>query len=221
MGLPVKDLVVASNSNNVLTEFFENGAYDANREFFKTMSPSMDILVSSNLERLLFEFNGRDAKKTALLMNELKESGYYKVDEDELYEKLGEFFSYSSTEDDTIEVIDNFFDEYGYLADTHTAVAISALFKHINEAYDGVEVPCVVASTANPYKFPQSVYAAVSRLHEDDAEKAVKKLNFFTGMEIPEEILKLKDKPVLHTDVVKKEEIESKIFEIMNITSNE
>ena len=213
MGLPIKHLIVASNINNVLTEFFSDGVYDANREFHKTMSPSMDILVSSNLERLLYEITGRDSEKVTNLMNELKTSGYYTIDEDTLYDAVPEFFGYFSTEEETKEVINNVFDEYGYLLDPHTAVGVSAYFKYLNEILD--DSAAVILSTANPYKFPQSVLEAVSDVKESDAFKAIKKLNMATGAEIPEDIKNLKEKPILHNITVDKAKISETIINVM------
>ncbi len=205
MGLPIKQLIVASNVNNVLTEFFDTGVYNAKRTFHKTMSPSMDILVSSNLERLVYEMLNRESDKVTDLMKELSTEGSYSVDEDTLYDAAPEFLGYYSTEEETKEVIGNVFDEYGYLLDPHTAVAVSAYFKFMNEAYD--DAPAIVLSTANPYKFPQSVLEAVSETKETDAFKAVKKLEFATGAEIPDGIANLKEKPVLHDLVVDKDDI--------------
>ena len=205
MGLPIKQLIVASNVNNVLTEFFETGVYNARRTFHKTMSPSMDILVSSNLERLVYEMLNRESDKVAELMKELSSDGCYSVDEDTLYDAAPEFLGYFSTEEETKEVIGNVFDEYGYLLDPHTAVAVSAYFKFMNDVYD--DASAVILSTANPYKFPQSVLEAISETKEDDAFKAVKKLAATTGAEVPEGIAGLKEKPVLHDLVVDKEDI--------------
>ena len=211
MGLPVKQLIVASNVNDVLTEFFSDGVYDANRDFYKTMSPSMDILVSSNLERLLYELGGRDPEYVKNLMKKLAEDGYYTVDEDELYDKLPEFIGYSASEEETSEAIDNFFDEYGYLLDPHTAVAVSAFFKYMTETYDNT-TSSVIVSTANPYKFPQSVYEAVAHSKEESPEKAAKKLEFFTGAEIPDSIKELANKPVLHPDVLDQKDIDEALL---------
>lgn len=213
MGLPVKQLIVASNCNNVLTEFFDSGVYDANREFHKTMSPSMDILVSSNLERLLYELMNRSSEKVNEMMNDLNNGGYYTVDVDDLYDNAPEFLGYFSTEDETKEVINNFFEEYGYLLDPHTAVGAMAYSKHINDTID--DTPTVIVSTANPYKFPQSVLNAVMEVVEDDANKAIKRLYNATGAEIPEEIKSLKDKPILHTAVADKNHIEQAIIDVL------
>lgn len=215
MGLPIKQLIVASNINNVLTEFFSDGIYDANRDFQKTMSPSMDILISSNLERLLYELGGKDSNFVKNLMKDLKDSGYYRVEEDLLYDELSEFIGYFSSEAETEEVINNVFDEYGYLLDPHTAVAVSAFFKYMGETYDE-DTTTVIVSTANPYKFPQSVYKAVAKVEEDDADKAVKKLANFSGMDIPEAISSLKNKPVLHNKVVAKDKIFETVLELID-----
>lgn len=214
MGVPIKQLIVASNVNNVLTEFFADGIYDANREFYKTISPSMDILVSSNLERLLYELGDRRPEFVQSLMKKLSDGGYYSVDEDVLYDKLPEFIGYFSSEEETKEVIDNFFDEYGYLLDPHTAVAVSALFKYMGETCDNTTANIVV-STANPYKFPQSVYEAVAHSVENDAEKALKKLESYSGVDAPEGIKGLSLKPVLHDTVIKKSDIAETILKIM------
>ena len=205
MGLPVKQLVVASNVNNVLTEFFDTGLYDTRRKFHKTISPSMDILVSSNLERLVYEIMNRESDRVSGLMEELAKEGNYAVDEDTLYDAVPEFLGYYSTEEETKDVINNVYEEYGYLLDPHTAVAVSAYFKFMNDVYD--DASAVILSTANPYKFPQSVLSAVSGTEERDAFKAVKKLAGFTGTEVPENIANLKNKPVLHNLVVEKEDI--------------
>ena len=210
MGLPIKQLIVASNENNVLTEFFETGLYNARRKFRKTMSPSMDILVSSNLERLVYEMLNRESDKVVSLMEELKKDGEYSVDEDTLYDAAPEFIGYWSSEEETKNVIGNVFDEYGYLLDPHTAVAVSAFFKFMNDAYDAASA--VILSTANPYKFPQSVLEAVSGQKESDAFKAIKKLEMLTGAEIPESIAELKNKPVLHDEVVEIKDIEDAVL---------
>ncbi len=214
MGLPVRNLIVASNKNDVLTDFFASGVYDAKRTFYKTISPSMDILVSSNLERLLYEMTDRDPKKVAEFMACLKENGMYRVDEDVLFEKLPEFLGYSSSEEETKDMMDNFYDEYSYLIDPHTAVGMSAFFKYVDEFGD-VDTPTVVVGTASPYKFPQSVLSAVFKKEEEDAQKAAKKVASFSSTKIPEAIAELQNKPVLHPGVAEKSEIASKVLEFL------
>ena len=203
MGLPVGKLICASNENNVLTEFFRTGNYDANREFFKTTSPSMDILISSNLERLIFEVSGRDADLTKVRMDELKKYGRYAISEQEKQKLLSEFFADYCDETDCEYTISEIFNEFGYVADTHTAVAINTACEYADEN-DGFKNATVILSTASPYKFPQSVYKAISGEIIGDAFKATKKLYNETAAEIPEQILSLKNKEIRFTQVVDK-----------------
>lgn len=219
MGIPIKQLIVASNKNNVLTEFFSSGIYDSNRDFFKTMSPSMDILISSNIERLLYEVMGRDSTCVNQLMQQLKETGYYRIDEEILNESFPEFLGYCSTEEETAQCIDNFFDEYGYLLDPHTAVAMSVYLHYLNETLDE-DTPTVVVSTANPYKFPQDVYKAVSHNDEPNAQKAAKKLYMLTAMDIPEQIEELKTMEVLHNKVISKHDIANAVVDALKEEKN-
>lgn len=214
MGLPINHLIVASNKNNILTDFFSTGEYDKNREFFKTMSPSMDILISSNLERLLFELCDRNKDFVISLMQELKDIGRYEVDENLVDEKLSEFFGYCSNEEETKEVIDNFFDEYNYLLDPHTAVGVSAFFKYVSETYD-VDTPSIIVSTANPYKFPQDVYNSLSKRTEEDGLKAIKKLNTYTGVEVPEGISELETMPIMHDQEILTKDMKQVLLEIL------
>lgn len=213
MGLPIKQLIVASNKNKVLTDFFSTGEYDTNRDFHKTMSPSMDILVSSNLERLLFELKHRDPAFVKSISKDLKEMGRYEIDPELLDQRFPQFIGYYSTEEETKDVMDNFFDEYGYLLDPHTAVGMSAYFKYLSDTVDG-DTPTVIVSTANPYKFPQDVYEAVAKSREDNAKKAMKKLHAFTGMDIPESFCDLDKKPILHDFVIPKTAIKDTILKL-------
>ncbi|MBO4478868.1 MAG: threonine synthase [Clostridia bacterium] len=210
MGLPVNKLVCASNINNVLTDFFNSGEYDATREFHKTISPSMDILISSNLERLLFEVVDRDDKALGSLMATLKETGKYKVDLVTLKRKIPMFAAGFADEDETMETIYNTFDEYGYVVDPHTSVAIAVY----NDYYltSGDQTPTVILSTASPYKFAQDVYEAVGENQEADPFKAVKKLHFLTGMEVPEGIDRLQTLEKRFSDVLAKDEIKQKVL---------
>ncbi|MDE6474655.1 MAG: threonine synthase [Clostridia bacterium] len=211
MGVGVNKLICASNVNNVLTDFFTTGEYDTHREFHKTMSPSMDILISSNLERLLFEFSGRDDALIAQRMDALKKDGKYSVSKQEL-EKLNQIFEVGyATEDDTAEVIANCFDVYDYLMDTHTAVAMSVYDDYFENCAD--ETPSVIVSTANAYKFPCDVYDALAEEYIDDAQKATKKLHSYTGEEVPEPLADLDKKQVRFTKVIAKQNIEDEILE--------
>ncbi len=214
MGVPINKLVVASNKNNILTDFFTYGKYDVNRDFHKTMSPSMDILVSSNLERLLYAFYDNDASKVVGVMEDLKKYGMYDVDLADLGAKLSEFVAYWSDEQSTADVIDNFFQQYNYLLDTHTAVAVSGYYDYMADTGD--MTPTVVVSTASPYKFSKDVLHALTKKTEDDAFKAVKKLENYSGVAIPEQIKELKDLPILHDMVIPKESIKDTIFTILS-----
>lgn len=207
MGLPVDKLVCASNSNNVLTEFFASGTYDANREFFKTASPSMDILVSSNLERLIFEFSGRDAEKTAERMSELKKYGKYAVSGEEKTALAKEFFADCCEEEECSETIYSFFDEYGYVLDPHTAVAVNVANKF--KTYAKNENCTVVLSTASPYKFPQSVLSAIDGEKISDAFKGAEKLYAATANPVPAQITALKNKERRFTEVIDRAETEN------------
>jgi len=210
MGLPIEKLICASNINNVLTDFFNSGEYDATREFHKTISPSMDILISSNLERLLFEVCDRDDSRLVSLMSALKENGKYEIPLTEIKTKLGVFAAGYADEDETMETIYNTFDEYGYVVDPHTAVAIAVYNDYCLATGD--DMPTVILSTASPYKFAQDVYEAVGESQVDDPFKAVKKLRFLTGMEIPEGIDRLETLEVRFTDVLSKDEIKAKVI---------
>ena len=204
MGLPVGKLICASNSNNVLTEFFADGTYDANREFFKTISPSMDILISSNLERLVFELSGRDASLTKERMDELKSAGKYSVSKREKTLLDQEFYAGYCDEEDCEQTISDVFEEYGYVCDPHTAVAMN-VYGQI-KGYYGLTNPAVVLSTANAYKFPQAVLKAITGKNVADAFMATEKLYEETAAEIPVAITALKDKQKRFNKVVNKED---------------
>lgn len=195
MGLPVEKLICASNSNNVLTDFFTTGTYDRNREFHTTMSPSMDILISSNLERLLYfaagidKIAGRDG-----YMAQLAENGRYTVDET-VMEKIREtFVGKYADEDSTEEAIRRTYDNYGYLCDTHTAVGISCLDKYLEET--GSDRPVVVASTASPFKFAASVYRALTGCIPPEDTAALDALAKATDTRIPEPLAGLNSRRI-------------------------
>ena len=205
MGLPVGKLVCASNVNNVLTEFFTNGTYDANREFFKTMSPSMDILISSNLERLIYELSNRDAQITADRMSELKKVGKYSLSKEELTSVKKEFYGVYAEENECEQNIKEVFEEYGYLMDTHTSIAVKGAIDYQNT--NGDKNPIVALSTASPYKFTQSVLKAIEGKASQDAFKCTEKLMQVSAMPIPEQILLLKQKERRFTKVVNKGDV--------------
>ncbi len=203
MGLPIKKFIVASNKNNILTDFFNTGVYDANREFYKTNAPAMDILVSSNLERLVY-FLCNDASQVKRYMDELNETGVYKVDE-EIFNKIQHnFVAGWQNEEEVVNTIGDCYKETGYLLDTHTAVGYGVYKNYKMESHD--ETKTIILSTASPYKFPKSVYKAVS--HNDlDEYESIDALNEFTHVSIPAPLQGIKDRKVLHTKVIDKKEI--------------
>lgn len=192
MGLPVGKLICASNSNNVLTEFFADGTYDVNREFFKTMSPSMDILISSNLERLVFELSNRNFELTESRMAQLKKDGKYSISNEEKKVLDDEFFANYCDEQECGETIKDFFEEYGYVLDTHTAVAINVSQSY--KDFSKKDAPTIVLSTASPYKFAHDVLKSISGKAPEEAFKCANLLYEQTATPIPEQILQLKDK---------------------------
>lgn len=217
MGLPVKTLVCASNSNNVLTDFLKTGTYDKNREFYTTSSPSMDILISSNLERLLYHMSGDDDKLICDLMNQLSADGKYTVSSD-VMEKIQQMFDAGYTAEDKVdETIKYQFDNYGYLCDTHTAVAVRVYDEYVKNTGD--DIPTVIDSTASPYKFSASVLNAIADEDLDGLDEfdMVKELNRITGVEVPAPIASLKDKKVRFTDVCDREDMSNMVFKLLDL----
>ena len=205
MGLPVRKLICASNRNRVLTEFFKKGVYDVKRPLMRSMSPSMDILVSSNLERLIFEVSGRNAELTANRMEQLKKEKTYSITPKErnLLEK--DFYAGFASEDDTVDAMYEIFEEYGYAMDTHTGVGLSVYMQYYNEREKNDpkdRTPVIVLSTANPYKFPQDVLYALSGNDVKDSFKGLKRLNLLTAMKPPKCLLALRYRPLRFKTVV-------------------
>ena len=199
MGLPVGKLVCASNANNILTDFLRTGIYNRNRPFYKTVSPSMDILVSSNLERLLFLLSG-DAKLVARLMRSLSETGVYTVP-DTLQKKLdGLFFAGCCDDAGTKETIGQVWHQYVYLMDTHTAVAYRVAQQY--KASHPDHAPVVILSTASPYKFPAAVLEGIGADAGDDEFAAMARLEAITHVPMPPNLRSLAERPVLHRDVI-------------------
>lgn len=202
MGLPIDQLICASNRNNVLTGFLREGVYDRNRTFYNTMSPSMDILISSNLERLLLALT-QDTAEVAHYMNQLSETGKYQVG-DRVKDKLQRRFKgYFCDDQETQRVIRAMFEANGYLIDTHTAVAFSALEQYRQETGD--DTPAIVASTASPFKFCSSVLAALGETSAASGLDALDQLTARTGQPAPAPLAGLRDKKVRFTQVVEKE----------------
>ncbi len=218
MGLPVGTLLCASNKNNVLTEFWRTGTYETRRPFYRTMSPSMDILVSSNLERLIFELSGRDAARTQERMRALAETGRYSIATDELKKLKADFYAGCSSEDDTVECIYEFFEEYGYPMDTHTGVAMNVAQRYLEKLNDDPmsEIhPLVVLSTASPYKFPQDVLYALTGNDVKDSFKGVKRIHLLTAMKVPEPIKAVRYKPIRFKTVVSADKMFDEVLKFL------
>lgn len=218
MGLPVNRLICASNENKVLYDFFRTGVYDRKRDFILTSSPSMDILISSNLERLIYRLTGEDAGKCAELMQSLSNGGEYSITE-EMKEKLGDFYGNYCSEGETREAISATYYGSNYVIDPHTAVAAGVYQKYVRETNDAA-TPTVIASTASPYKFTRSVMDAVSDRYAGlDDFGLVDALEKLSGVKIPKAVEEIRTAPVLHDKVVDAEDMPAAVKEILGIPS--
>ena len=215
MGLPIAKLICASNENKVLFDFFKSGTYDKNREFILTKSPSMDILISSNLERMIYAISGNDDVKTKKLMSQLKEKGLYEIDED-MKQRLVEFVGKYATEEQTSETIKKVYEKSEYLIDTHTAVAAFANYDYINETKD--DKPSLVVSTASPYKFTRSVMTSLNPEYDKMSDfELVDEMKLVSDTDIPQAIEDIRTAKVLHSRVCDKKDMEKVVKEILNI----
>lgn len=215
MGVPIKKLICASNANNVLTDFINTGVYNRNRDFHTTISPSMDILISSNLERMLFELSGNDSDKVSEIQNNLAEKGTFKI-EGEMLKKLQNLFYGGCCDDEkTLETINKVFETYGYLSDTHTAVAISVYEDYLKATGDNT--PVVIASTASPYKFAKSVYSAIGGDISGDEFGIVEALSSTTKTEIPNPIANLKNAQPRFKNIAEKENMAEVVLEFLGL----
>ncbi len=205
MGLPVGRLICASNANRVLTDFLNTGVYDRRRPFVRTSSPSMDILVSSNLERLLYLASEGDSALVRELMDRLSGEGVYTLPAEPLARIRSVFSGFCCGEAETEAAIARVWRERGYLCDTHTAVAFSAAWAYEKQAGSGA--PLVVLSTASPYKFPGTVLKALGGDTAGDEFRQMETLSQLTGVPIPKGLRGLREKPPLHSDVIDREEI--------------
>lgn len=216
MGLPVNKFICASNSNNVLTDFINTGVYDKNRDFYTTISPSMDILVSSNLERLLYKLSGNNDEVVRDLMTKLKTDGVYEVASDVKSKIQSDFYGGFSDEDTTKSTIKNLFDSQAYLCDTHTSVAISVYDKYVGETGD--TTPVVIASTASPYKFSKSVLDAMTSDTLPDSEfDMVDMLYSISDTKVPTPIAELKDLKPRFSNTTDKSEMKQAVFSALGI----
>lgn len=218
MGLPINKLICAANANNVLTDFIKTGVYDRNRDFLKTVSPSMDILISSNLERLLFELTGRNAAQISEWMQQLKDQGKYAVDESTKESVQNLFWSHYANDEQTLATIKAVWEQYDYLMDTHTAVAYKVYCDYQTETDDPTKT--IIASTASPFKFNASVAKAVLGLEEVLGENEfalLKKLSDFSGWTIPAGLDHLDQKQVRHNKKATVDGIDGAVAEILKL----
>ena len=215
MGVPIAKLICASNENKVLFDFFKTGKYDRNREFVLTSSPSMDILISSNLERLIYTIAGQDAKKNSELMEALKIDGVYEITP-EMKEKLSDFEGGYSTEEETKETIGGTYKSTGYVMDTHTAVAA-----HVSRAYRDAskdQKKMLVASTASPYKFARSVMTAIDEKYDELEEFAlIDELEKVSGVAIPNAIEEIRNAQIRHTKECDADKMKETVKEILGV----
>ncbi len=215
MGLPIDKLICASNDNKVLYDFFQTGTYDKNREFILTTSPSMDILISSNLERLIYKIAGNDAEKCADLMKALSTSGVYNITED-MKAELHDFVGGYTDEAKTAATIKEVYDKEGYIMDTHTAVAAGVYKDYV--AKSGDKTPTVIASTASPYKFTRSVMNAIDTKYNEMGDfELVDELCKLSGVKVPNAIEEIRTAPVLHDIVCDSDKMQDTVEKILKL----
>ncbi len=215
MGLPVRKFICASNQNNVLTDFIRTGEYNRNRDFYTSVSPSMDILISSNLERLLFDISGNDDKKVRSLMEKLQKNGSYQLPK-ALHKKVADLFWGGYCDDYfTKERIWKTKEAYGYTLDTHTAVAVDVYQQYVTETGDMTKT--VIASTASPFKFNEAVLSALGDDSNADDFAMIEKLSKLSGMEVPASLAELKDKEKRFEGVIDKENMYQLVKDFLEV----
>lgn len=215
MGVPIDKLICASNENKVLFDFFQTGTYDKNREFILTTSPSMDILISSNLERLIYHITGDDSEQTAAFMEELKGAGSYTLT-DKMKSRLSDFEAGYATEEQTAEQIRKVYDNTGYVMDTHTAVASYVCSKCKPTSGDANK--CVIVSTASPYKFAGSVMGAIDSGYAGKEEmQLLEELKNTSGVEMPQAIKDILDAEVLHNIECDVDQMQETVKQILKV----
>ncbi len=213
IGIPVKNLICASNENKVLFDFFDSRIYDRNREFILTSSPSMDILISSNLERLIYEIAGEDADACRELMKSLSENGRYEIT-DAMKERLKGFIGGYASEEECAKRIHDVYADTGYVMDTHTAVASAVYDKYVKAVND--TTPTVIVSTASPFKFTRSVMEALEQKKEDaDDFELIDRLSAMTGMNVPNAVEEIRNAEVLHDTVCDKEQMKDEVIKFL------
>lgn len=215
MGLPIDKLICASNDNKVLYDFFTTGTYDKNREFILTTSPSMDILISSNLERLIYKIAGNDATKNKELMTSLTTTGKYDIT-DEMKAELKDFYGNYATEKETAEVIKDIYEKTGYVIDTHTAVAAVVSRKYLKDTNDTNKL--VIASTASPFKFTRSVMNAIDSKYDSMGDfELVDELSKIGNVKVPNAIEEIRNAKVLHDTVCEVDEMTDVVKKFLNM----
>lgn len=215
MGLPVDKLICASNDNKVLFDFLRTGTYDRNREFVLTSSPSMDILISSNLERLIYRIAGNDAARNAELMTELKTTGSYTITET-MKEQLDSFYGGYASEAETADMIRTLYEDTGYVIDTHTAVAAKVYQKYAAETGD--QKTTVIASTASPFKFTRSVMDAIDMKYDTLSDfELVDELSKIGNVKVPQAIEEIRTAPVLHDHICDKTEMKQVVEKYLGL----
>ncbi len=215
MGLPIGKLICASNENKVLYDFFTTGTYDKNREFILTSSPSMDILISSNLERLIYRIAGDNAQKNQELMRTLQETGSYCISE-EMRARLKDFYGNFASEEETASIIGEIYRDAGYIIDTHTAVAAAVYQKYKKETGDGAKT--VIASTASPYKFTRSVMTAIDEKYSDRPDfELVDELQALSNVIVPKAIEDIRVASVVHKTVCEVDKMQSVVREFLKM----
>ena len=215
MGLPIAKLICASNDNKVLYDFFSTGVYDRNREFILTTSPSMDILISSNLERLIYRIAGNDAEKNAALMSALSADGKYEITE-EMKVQLADFYGNYANETETAETIKKLYEDCGYVIDTHTAVAASVYQKYVAETGDMTKT--VIASTASPYKFTRSVMNSIDTKYDTMTDfELVDELSKLANVAVPNAIEEIRNAQIRHETVCEVAEMKQVVRDFLGI----
>lgn len=215
MGVPIGKLICASNENKVLYDFFATGRYDRNREFVLTSSPSMDILISSNLERLIYRIAGEDAAKNAQLMESLARTGSYEITEP-MKKQLVDFYGNYASEEETAARIRTMYENTGYIMDTHTAVASAVYQKYVADTKD--DTVTVIASTASPFKFTRSVMNAIDSKYDVMSDfELVDELSRIGNLDVPNAITEIRTAPVIHDSVCDKTEMKAIVKHFLGV----
>lgn len=215
MGIPIARFICASNENKVLYDFFRTGCYDRNRDFRLTNSPSMDILISSNLERLIYKIAGNDAEKNRNFMEQLGAEGKYEITE-EMKEKLREFYGNYANEEETAQTIRQVYEETGYVLDTHTAVGKAVYEKYKKDTQDNTKM--VIASTASPFKFTRSVMTAIDKKYEDMEDfQLVDELSELAKIPVPQAIEEIRTAEIRHNTTAQVSQMAETVMEILGI----